>query len=151
MAGKKATHSKSTKPRGNRRKTAPQMVDAALSQTEALRLRQSGATFQQIADRLGYSDRSGAHRAVMAALKESVTEPNAEMRSLELSDLASLQDALWPSANAGDQGAVDRVLKIMERRAKILGLDAAPKLPQGDIDELIQQELERIAGLEASR
>lgn len=126
------------------------MVDAALSQTEALRLRQQGFTFEQIATRLGYSDRSGAYRAVMVALKETTTEPNAEMRSLELSDLASLQDALWPSAIGGDQGAVDRVLKIMERRAKILGLDAAPKLPTGELDELIQAELERIAGLAAA-
>jgi hypothetical protein len=73
------------------------------------------------------------------------------MRSLELMHLDALQDALWPSGIAGDQGAVDRILKIMERRARILGLDAAPKLPQGEIDELIQRELDRIAGLEAAR
>ena len=38
---------------------------------------------------------------------------------------------LWPSGRrvqAGDEKAVDRALKIMERRARLLGLDA----PSGD-------------------
>ena len=31
---------------------------------------------------------------------------------------------LWPRARKGEAAAVDRVLKIGERRAKLLGLDA---------------------------
>jgi hypothetical protein len=34
---------------------------------------------------------------------------------------------LWPQVAKGNQGAVDRVLRIMERRAKLLGLDAPTK------------------------
>src|SRR4030095_4029267 len=123
----KSTHGKSTngpKRGGNRSKTSADMVDAALRQVEALRLRQAGATFTQIAATLGYSDRSGARNAVMAALVEHVHEPNNEMRALELHRLDALQLAHWQKALAGDCYATDRVLKVMERRAKILGLDA---------------------------
>jgi hypothetical protein len=134
---------------GDRRKSSADMISAALRQTSALSLRQSGKTFAEIAAELGYSDPSGARNAVMAALRENVAEPNAEMRSLELSRLDILQSALWTKALAGDLGSVDRVLKLMERRAKILGLDAPPpKGADGDLDDLIQRELDRINGLE---
>src|SRR5262249_5396385 len=130
MTKTKSTHAKSkSRPKrgGNRRKTSADMIDAALRQTEALRLRQAGNTFAQIAEMLGYSDPSGARNAVMAALRENVTEPNAEMRALELARLDALHAALWSEALAGDLPTVDRILKLMERRAKILGLDASPK------------------------
>lgn len=153
MMQSKSQHakSKSTPKRGgNRRKSSADMIDAALRQTEALRLRQSGSTFAEIAEALGYSDPSGARNAVMAALRENVSEPNAEMRALELARLDALHAALWPAAMGGDLPSVDRVLKLMERRAKILGLDATPKAGEDDLDELIQRELNRIAGLEES-
>lgn len=148
----KSTHAKSTRPKhgGNRGKSSPDTISARQRQTEALRMRQEGRTFQEIADTLGYSDRSGAYVATMAALTETTTEPNNEMRSLELGRLDELQAGLWKKATGGDVQAVDRVLKVMERRAKIVGLDAAPKLPTGELDELIQRELDRIAGLEAA-
>ena len=34
-----------------------------------------------------------------------------------------LQMAAWPLAVDGQVGAIERVLKVMERRAKLLGLD----------------------------
>jgi hypothetical protein len=131
---------------GDRRQASPDMIDAALRQTEALMLRQAGNTFEQIAAKLGYSDRSGARNAVLAALRENVSEPNAEMKALELSRLDALHATLWPLARTGELGAVDRVLKVMERRAKILGLDAPPAKAEGDLDDQIQRELDRING-----
>jgi hypothetical protein len=134
---------------GDRRPASADMISSALRQTDALSLRQAGKTFAEIAVELGYSDHSGARNAVLAALRENVAEPNAEMRALELSRLDALQAALWTKATNGDLGSVDRVLKLMERRAKILGLDAPPQKPaEGDIDDLIQRELDRIGGLE---
>jgi len=149
----KSNHVKSkSRPKrgGNRRKASADMLDASLRQTEALRLRQSGSTFAKIAAALGYSDPSGARNAVLAALRDNVTEANAEMWSLELARLDALQEALWAKALGGDVSTVDRVLKLMERRAKMLGLDAQPKAPEGDLDEQIQRELNRINGLEES-
>jgi len=35
-----------------------------------------------------------------------------------------MQRALWPTALSGDLGAIDRLVRIMERRARLLGLDS---------------------------
>ena len=47
-----------------------------------------------------------------------------ELLALELSRLDGLLAKVYPMAAQGDLQAVDRVLKICERRARLLGLDA---------------------------
>ena len=46
---------------------------------------------------------------------------------LELERLDYLQTSLWSEALKGDERKTDRVLKIMERRSKYMGLDAPVK------------------------
>ena len=46
------------------------------------------------------------------------------MRELEASRLDALQAALWQDAVDGNTQAVQTVLKIMDQRAKLLGLHA---------------------------
>src|SRR5262249_35629054 len=120
---------------GNRSKTSADMIDAAMRQTEALRLRQSGHTFAEIAAALGYSDPACARDAVLAALRDNVTEPNAEMRSLELARLDTLHGALWTKALGGDLGAIDRILKLMERRRGKKEVPAPPAAARGERHE----------------
>lgn len=148
----KATHVKATsKPQrgGSRRKTSTRLIDAALRQSEALRLRLEGRKFQEIADELGYANKATAYNTVMTALSEVTTEKSAELRNLELLRLDAMHQALWEKALGGDLPAVDRILKLMERRSKLLGLDApAAKPTDGDLDEQIQREFDRIKGLE---
>jgi len=51
----------------------------------------------------------------------------AEYRDLELERLDYLQVALWKAALDGNEKKTDRILKIMEHRAKYLGLFAPEK------------------------
>jgi hypothetical protein len=51
-----------------------------------------------------------------------------EIRKMDLTELDLLQRALRVSARSGDVQAVDRTVKIMERRAQLLGLDAPQQL-----------------------
>ena len=44
-------------------------------------------------------------------------------RDVELVRLDRLQASIWPEAISGKLACMDRVLRIMERRAKLLGLD----------------------------
>lgn len=131
-------------------KTSSRRVDAAARQRKALQLRLAGASFEQIArtprgdgdPRPLYSSRQRAHEAVGRALKEIRTETKGsaeELRTLELARLEAMQVSLWPSTRPSvpvtctgcgnvmwretDKEAIDRVIKIMERRAKYLGLD----------------------------
>ena len=99
-------------------------VDTIDRQRQALELRRAGVSYRQIADHLGYAGPSGAHRAVASALKETLQEPADALRDLEAQRLDALQRALWPAASAGDVPAVRAMLSVMERRAKLLGLDS---------------------------
>lgn len=98
------------------------------NQRRALELRRSGASYTEIAAAIGLS-RSHAHRLVSLALadaRESVATNADELRAEELSRLDALLSSLWAAARRGQLGAVDRVLKIMERRARMLNLDVQP-------------------------
>ena len=48
--------------------------------------------------------------------------------------------AVWDEAAKGEYAAIDRVLKILERRAKLLGLDMPVRH-----DILIKEESQRLA------
>lgn len=61
----------------------------------------------------------------MKALKDTLREPAEELRGLEAERLDMLQEALSDNVEPDKDGllVVDRLLRIMERRAKLLGLD----------------------------
>ena len=56
------------------------------------------------------------------------------MRDLEAARLDAMLLPLWRRVQQGDERAVDRALKIMERRARLLGLDAPSKSEQSGSD-----------------
>ncbi len=109
-------------------------VEAAERQTQALELRKRGKTFQDIADYLGYATAQGAYAAVEAALKRTQQQPADSVRQLEIERLDKLLDGLWDQATLGKELKVDRVLAIMDRRAKYLGLDKPVKFSPTDAD-----------------
>lgn len=109
-----------------RPKLSAQRIKALADQRKALELRRMAMGYQAIADHLGIG-LATAHRHVMDALKEARAQISTEadtLKSEDLSRLDAMLAGLWPRASKGEAVAVDRVLKIMERRAKLLGLDA---------------------------
>ena len=104
----------------------PGKLRTAKLEAECLRLRLNGLTHREIAARLGIAP-STAYKRVRHAL-DDVNRQNAEeaenLRTLEMLRLDELQNALWEKAVDGDDKAIGRILMIMERRAKLLGLDA---------------------------
>lgn len=109
-------------------KYSPRRLDAYARELKALNLRLAGCSFREIAAKLHYADHTGAYRAVEAGLKKGFEEPATQVRKLELARLDSIMRPLWPKAKRGGVKAIDRILKIMERRAKLLGLDQPAKL-----------------------
>lgn len=108
----------------NRRPDKPPKVSPKRAKriAQALSLREAGATYEQIGEATGVSP-GQAFRDVEAGLELTITEPAAALRAVEGRRLDRLQRAMLPAALQGDKGATDRVLKIMERRAKLYGLD----------------------------
>lgn len=93
---------------------------------QALQLRIAGATYRQIAAQLK-CNLALAYKAVQGALGEldDVTKGLAERhRDLELQRLERATLALWPSVQQGDKDAIRTYVRLAERKAKLLGLDA---------------------------
>ena len=112
-------------PRGAASPTSPRRLRAAGKQIQAMQLREAGVSYEKIAETCGYKNRSSAFKAVQAGLKATRAEAGKSLRRLELRRLDRLWMGLYSRAtgNPPDLAAVDRCLKIMHRRAALLGLD----------------------------
>lgn len=109
------------------RKTSPKNIEAAERKNEALQLRKKGHTYDQIAKKMGFSSRATAFRSVQSAIRDITKEPAKDVLELEVSRLDAMLSGLWEKATEGDDKAVIAALRIMDRRAKYLGLDQAPE------------------------
>jgi hypothetical protein len=96
----------------------------------ALDLRSTGASYHEVGRGMGIS-KTRAYQLVMAGmtavdvkLEESVTT----LRTLELLRLDAIAFAHWPER--GNPRHADVILRVMKRRAKLLGLDAPIKVAQ---------------------
>jgi len=94
---------------------------------QALDLRLAGASYRQIAVVLGVGVKT-AWLDVNRALREYLTEPSDQVRAAEVARLERLFMAHWPKAISGDKEATYTVLAIMDRRARLLGLDAPKRI-----------------------
>lgn len=123
-----------------------QQAETAARRAKLIRLRRSGVRFDdpQILN-LGYSDSGAARKDLIRALKQNLDEERAEAgiyRQQENERLDSLLEAVWDKATTPslildregievsreiDLKAVDTVLKLMDRRAKLNGLDMPVK------------------------
>lgn len=117
--------------------------ETALVKRDALALRRKGHTYQGIADELSIA-RATAHRYVTEAIGDIPREEAAQLRQLEAFRLDQLQQAIWPSALAGDLAAVREAVRIIESRRKLFGLDAPAQVELGPPDVDIQGTAERI-------
>lgn len=106
-----------------------------------LELRRAGAPFDEIADKIQCGDRSNAYKIYKRAMARTLLEPAADIRALEGDRLDRLQLAAWSKATVkGDLAAIHTVLRVMERRAKLFGLDHA----DGIAERSLQLEAEKI-------
>ena len=117
------------------RKQTQRDYDRAERKRNALELRLAGASYRDIAQALEVSPAT-ALQDCKEALADIPAQQADEMRTVELSRLDRLQRAVWPRAIKGDLQAVDRAIKIIDRRAKLFGLDAPQQvqITANDID-----------------
>ncbi|OED40295.1 hypothetical protein ACH42_17210 [Endozoicomonas sp. (ex Bugula neritina AB1)] len=109
-------------------------VNKALKTSElrrkSLELRTLGLSYQQIADQLGCS-KSAAHKAVLHSLKEIADETKSLAKlnmALDLQRLDWIIREAMKLALKGDLQAMDRIMKAIDRRAKIYGFEAPQKI-----------------------
>lgn len=122
MASKKKSRRKRNRRRG-------QDERGLETEARALDLRKRGYTFAEIGKQLGIT-MQGAHLAVHRALDKIASlgaEEARDLRRIELERLDRLQKALAPKANKGNAESARALLRVMDRRARLLGLDAPVK------------------------
>lgn len=138
----------------------------------AVELRRRHLTYDQIAVEMGYSSKSSAYQAVQRGLADSVQETNDEVRQQEidrLDDLARRALRVIVTTHYRVSGSkvvrdvdgkpllddqpvlngINALLKIMERRASLLGIDAVKKvevLTIGMVDAEIARLTAELAG-----
>ncbi len=103
-------------------------VNAAQRAQLALQLRAQRVGFEEIARRCGFASRGAAHNAVMRELGRVVSPDVERLRTEEAHSLDLLEQKCWERLDSAEHEkamlfAVDRILAIKERRAKLMGLD----------------------------
>ena len=74
---------------------------------------------------LGYTSRGTAYNIVAKAIREQTAEAVGDLRDLENTRLDALQHALWDAAMAGNVRAVTVIVKIVQARVHLNGLEPA--------------------------
>ena len=90
----------------------------------ATQMRIQGHEWETIAATCGIRGGKGAaYNLVNNALKAEQREASDELRTLEALRLNALFNVYYPKALDGDGWSFDRCLRLMERRAALLGID----------------------------
>ena len=109
---------------------AQDLARATARRIAAVRMRMGRATYEQIAEACGYTDRGTARKVVVRALQKIEAESVQELRILENTALDADEMVLrtiisTPTAPAGDRiRAIDSRLRLSARRSRLNGLDA---------------------------
>ena len=105
-------------------------LDVALFEKEnqVLKYRKNGLTFDAIAEKLGYANESSARAAFKRAIERTRDDAlAAEGRELHRLRLETALTAIWDRVLKGDLKAIAMMLRILERDAKLHGLDMPVK------------------------
>lgn len=115
-------------------KTKPANIDHAMKVAKALDLRRAGLSYSKIAQQLGWNSPQACQDAVSKAIRSIVSEPVEELVEFERQRLDDLFVQAYRVVQDGDVSAVSAAIKIMERRAKLLGLDMPTKIAPTNVD-----------------
>ena len=130
------------------------------------KMRQAGVPHQEIARRFGVTVGAvgNAIRRQLEKLNSEAMLAYPEVLRMELERLDSLQQNIWPQTQhrkqtmddgqevmlEPDQKAVDRVLSIMDRRSRLLGMERNNVSIQMDVTSNGEQIRSTLAGVESS-
>src|SRR5690349_20354092 len=105
------TQRKRVRRKVQRGKANPVRVRSVERQFDAATLRAAGASFVDIAERLGYKTPAGARAAVLRAMENMRQESAEELARIQYERLNVMLMNLWPSVLNGDPRSIDTALR----------------------------------------
>lgn len=95
----------------------------------AMDLRRQGNSYRQIGLLMGIAPNAAWNlvQTELLAIREAMSEDTEAVRDLELQRCDEWNKALGPGVRIGDPAAISAAIRVSERRAKLLGLDAPVK------------------------
>jgi hypothetical protein len=94
---------------------------------QAYKLRQEGHDWKVIAEQVGFANAKTAEVNVRIYLQKAMLEVSHEQRMeallMEMDRLDKLMAAYWPTAMAGEVKHAELILKTIQTRARLLGLE----------------------------
>lgn len=103
-------------------------VQVREKERRAIALKLAGASYQSIAQQLGYASATGAWKAVQRGMKKSLQEGAGELRRIHYGRLEHMLMLLWPDVNRKDLPSMHTALSIMDRMERLFGLNAAERI-----------------------
>jgi len=107
---------------------AEEQADRAALALRAYKMRLQGSSLWDVSEACEIPE-----RAVSSMINDHLAEAanligegaKRELLALEVDRLDQMQNSIWRMAASGDLAAIDRVIKIIQTRAKLLGLEDA--------------------------
>lgn len=108
---------------GARALTPAQLAEVREIEEDVMALRIKGVSFRQIERDLGITHADRVFKRAMARTGENTAYVRAEAQRVEAERIDALQAGVWEQAVGGSPRHVEMALRILERRAKLFGLD----------------------------
>lgn len=128
--------------------------DTARRDAQAAALRSQGATFERIANELGYADKGGAWRGVRRARRDAAIEPVTQLIETESAELDELYaralEILDRHHITVQQGRVVTMLDV-ETNREVPIPDDGPKLQALQVALKIRESYRKLHGLDAEK
>jgi len=106
----------------------PRRLSSKERQRQAIALKLAGASYVQIAAKLGYASTETARSIITKGLDASLQENAKELRKIHYGRLEHMLMLVWPRVNTGDQSSIQTALTIMDRMERLYGLAAPQKI-----------------------
>lgn len=125
-------------------------AEQALRAHQAMIMRRDRASYEEIAERLGYHDRASAYRAVHRYITKMATSDDVQaLRQLEADGLDALQRNYLVRAK-GDIAVARLVLNISARRSRLLGLDRNEQRIAGALEASAVADIAQVSMLQGA-
>ena len=111
----------------------PDKIEYEMKLNKAVQLRKEGWLPSEIADELGYESAAQVRGMINRRIAADVKMSAEDARNEDLIRLDALLRAKWTSAMDGDNRAAQTILRIMEMRMKLMGLE---QIPEGEKKEV---------------